>query len=104
MPTLFITDLAGVEHRLEGAADDDLMHIVRDAGLPLRGECNGSLACATCHLIIDPVWFEKLTPPDADELDILDYLATVTPTSRLGCQVHLTAELDGLRAAVAEPD
>lgn len=104
MPTLFITDLAGVEHRLEGAANDDLMHIVRDAGLPLRGECNGALACATCHLIIDPAWYGRLTPPGADEADFLDYMATVTPTSRLGCQVRLTKALDGLRATIAEPD
>ena len=104
MPTLFITDPTGVAHRLDGAANDDLMHIVRDAGLPLRGECNGSLACATCHLIIDPVWFERLPPPGAEELDILDYMSTVTPTSRLGCQVRLTMALEGMRATIAEPD
>ncbi len=104
MPTLFITDRAGTEHRLEGATNDDLMHIVRDAGLPLQGECNGTLACATCHLIIDPAWFEQLTPPGAEELDILEYMSTVAPTSRLGCQVRLTTALDGLRATIAEPD
>lgn len=104
MPTLFITDLAGVEHRLEGAANDDLMDIVRDAGLPLRGECGGALSCATCHLIIDPAWYERLTPPGAEEADILEYLSTATPTSRLGCQVRLTKALDGLRATIAEPD
>jgi ferredoxin, 2Fe-2S len=52
MPTLFITDRAGGR----ASANDDLMHIVCDAGVPLRGECNGSLVCATCHLIIDPAW------------------------------------------------
>src|ERR1700739_4059093 len=104
MPTLFITDRAGTEHQLDAVANDDLMHIVRDAGLPLQGECNGTLACATCHLIIDPVWFEKLTPPDAEELDFLEFMSTVTPTSRLGCQVRLTPALDGLRATIAEPD
>jgi 2Fe-2S ferredoxin len=104
MPTLFITDRAGVEHRLEGAENDDLMHIVRDAGLPLQGECNGSLACATCHLIIAPDWFEKLPPAGPEEVDFLEYMSTVTPTSRLGCQLILTPALDGLRATMAEPD
>ncbi|HET6609777.1 MAG TPA: 2Fe-2S iron-sulfur cluster-binding protein [Rhodopila sp.] len=104
MPILFITDQDGVEHRLDGAANDDLMHIARGAGLPMQGECNGSLSCATCHLIIDPAWFERLTPPDEDELDLLDYMRTVTPTSRLGCQIRLTEALDGLRATIAEPD
>jgi 2Fe-2S ferredoxin len=104
MPTLFITDRAGTEHRLDGAANDDLMHIVRDAGLPLQGECNGTLACATCHLIIDPAWYERLTPPDEEELDLLGSMSTSAPTSRLGCQVRLTTALDGLRATIAEPD
>jgi ferredoxin, 2Fe-2S len=104
MPTLYITDRAGTEHRLDGAANDDLMHIVRGAGLPLRAACKGTLTCATCHLIIDPAWFEKLTPPDAEELDLLESISTFTPTSRLGCQVHLTPVLDGLRATIAEPD
>ena len=104
MPTLFITDRAGVEHRLEGAANDDLMHIIRDAGLPMQGECNGTLACATCHLVIDPDWFEKLQPMGDEEADFLEYMSTVTPTSRLGCQIYLTQALDGLRVTIAEPD
>jgi 2Fe-2S ferredoxin len=45
-----------------------------------------------------------LTPPDEEELDLLDAMSTSAPTSRLGCQVRLTTALDGLRATIAEPD
>jgi 2Fe-2S ferredoxin len=104
MPVLFITDHAGVEHRLEGTANDDVMHLARGAGLPVLGECNGSMACGTCHVVIDAEWVSRLTPPDADEQDLLDSLFTVTPTSRLGCQIRLAEALDGLRVTIAEPD
>ncbi|HEY1856671.1 2Fe-2S iron-sulfur cluster-binding protein [Acidocella sp.] len=104
MPTLFITAPDGVEHRIDGADNDDLMHIARDAGLPLWGQCNGSLACGTCHVIVDLAWAERLPPPSEDELDLLDSLRTVTDESRLSCRIRITEALDGLRVTIAEPD
>ena len=54
------------------------------------------MACATCHVHVDEAWIERLAPPAAEEEDMLDLATELAPTSRLGCQVRLTAELDGL--------
>ncbi|MGV7331528.1 2Fe-2S iron-sulfur cluster-binding protein, partial [Mycobacterium kansasii] len=48
------------------------------------------------HVIVDPVWAARLPPASDEELDILDLAFGLEPTSRLGCQITLTAELDGL--------
>jgi len=52
--------------------------------------------CSTCHVIVDPIWFDKLPAATEDEEDMLDLIPSVTETSRLGCQVKITAALDGL--------
>lgn len=62
----------------------------------LEGACEGSLACSTCHVIVDPEWFELLATPTEDEEDMLDLAFGLTQTSRLGCQVIMCPELDGL--------
>ena len=96
MPHAVITDAAGARHVLEGAMGDNLMQLARTAGLPVAGECNGSLACATCHMIVDPAWAAKLAPPVDDEEAMLDTVFDLAPTSRLGCQIRLDAALDGI--------
>lgn len=64
--------------------------------------CSGVAACSTCHVIVDPEWFEKLPPAEEDELDMLDLAWGVTPTSRLGCQIRFTKALDGLKVTLPE--
>ena len=64
--------------------------------IDLEGACEGSLACSTCHLIIDDEWFTKLPAPEEDEEDMLDLAFGLTKTSRLGCQIIMTDELDGI--------
>ena len=54
------------------------------------------MACATCHVIVDPAWFDRLPDPSEDEEDMLDLAYDIRKTSRLGCQIKLTEELDGL--------
>jgi ferredoxin len=62
------------------------------------GACGGSCACSTCHVIVEnEELFEKMEEPDDDENDMLDLAFGLTETSRLGCQVIMTPELDGLR-------
>lgn len=85
---------------LEGAAGDSLMQLARAAGLPVLGECNGSLACATCHVVVDPAWAGKLAAPVEDEEAMLDTVFDLRPTSRLGCQIRLGADLDGIEVAL----
>ena len=73
-----------------------LLEIAHRHNIDLEGACEGSLACSTCHVIIDPTWFESLPEPSEDEEDMLDLAFGVTKTSRLGCQIRLTEELDGI--------
>lgn len=62
------------------------------------GACGGSCACSTCHVIVeDAEIYDKMPEPDDDENDMLDLAFGLTETSRLGCQVKMTPELDGLR-------
>lgn len=61
------------------------------------GACEGSLACSTCHVILEPDVYAKLEEPCEDELDMLDLAFGLTPTSRLGCQVLSAPALDGMR-------
>lgn len=62
------------------------------------GACGGSCACSTCHVIVeDPEMYDKMPEPDDDENDMLDLAFGLTETSRLGCQVKMAPELDGLR-------
>ena len=76
------------------------MQLARTAGLPVLGECNGSLACATCHVVVDPAWMDRLPPISDDEEAMLDTVFDLTPTSRLSCQISLTDALDGLRVSL----
>ncbi|MDH3335993.1 MAG: 2Fe-2S iron-sulfur cluster-binding protein, partial [Rhodospirillaceae bacterium] len=65
-------------------------------GFDLEGACEGSLACSTCHVVVDPEWFGKLDEATEEEEDMLDLAFGLTHTSRLGCQIKITEELDGL--------
>jgi 2Fe-2S ferredoxin len=68
----------------------------------LEGACEGSLACSTCHVIVDEQYYKLLNEPCEDEEDMLDLAFGLTPTSRLGCQIIMTKELDGLTLIVPD--
>lgn len=86
-----------VAEATEGAR---LLEVAQAAGMPLEGTCEGQMACSTCHVVVAPEWFDKLRPASADEEDMLDLAADVARTSRLSCQITLTAELDGIEARI----
>ena len=92
-----VTDQAAVSHTLNGREGDRVMELARAAGLDVRGDCEASLACATCHMVVDLAWAGRLDPPTDDEEAMLDTVFDLTPTSRLSCQIRLRADLDGLR-------
>ena len=92
-----IIDSDGGEHILTGRAGENIMQLARIAGLPIAGECNGSLACATCHMVVEPNWADLLPPVEDSEEAMLDTSFTLKPTSRLSCQIRLSAALDGIR-------
>ena len=60
------------------------------------GACEASIACSTCHVVVDPIWYEAVGAADEDEEDMLDLAHDPRRTSRLGCQVKLTPALDGM--------
>ncbi len=93
-----VIDGPGGEVLLRGQPGDSVMQLARTAGLPVLGECNGSLACATCHVIVDPAWSSRLPPVSEEEEAMLDTVFDLAPTSRLSCQLRLSETLDGLRA------
>ena len=70
--------------------------------IELEGACEGSLACSTCHVIVDKDFYSRLEEPTEDEEDMLDLAFGLSPTSRLGCQIIMTKELDGLTLVVPD--
>jgi ferredoxin len=81
---------------------DRLLDVAQADNQPLEGTCEGQLACATCHVIVDAADFLKLPPASEDEEDMLDLAHNATRTSRLACQIHLTDALDGLTVRIPE--
>ena len=79
---------------------DRLLDAAQADGQPLEGTCEGQLACATCHVIVDAADVARLPPASADEEDMLDLAPDATRTSRLACQILLTDALDGLTVRI----
>lgn len=103
MAEINVTDVNGVEHVVEGDTGLTIMEILRDADVGIAAICGGCCSCATCHIIVAPEWFDKVSKRDEDEIDLLQELEHRQDTSRLSCQVEFTPELDGIRVTVA-PD
>ena len=91
----FIT-AAGERREIEAECGLSVMEIARRHDLGIEGACEGSLACATCHVIVADEHVQRLTTATDEEEDMLDLAVGVCPTSRLGCQIVLTEDLDGL--------
>ncbi|KAF8148411.1 2Fe-2S ferredoxin-type domain-containing protein [Crassisporium funariophilum] len=90
-------DSAGVLLKtVEANEGDDILSIAHEYDIDLEGACEGSVACSTCHVILPEEYYDLLPEPEDDENDMLDMAFGLTDTSRLGCQVKLTRELDGI--------
>jgi 2Fe-2S ferredoxin len=79
-----------------------LLEIAHRNGIDMEGACEGALACSTCHVIVDKKWYKKLEAPSEDEEDMLDLAFGLTKTSRLGCQIIMREDLDGLVVQLPE--
>ena len=80
----------------EAQPGDVLLRVAQAAGMPLEGTCEGQMACSTCHVIVAAADFDRLPPASEAEEDMLDLAMGATRTSRLACQILLTADMDGL--------
>lgn len=96
MPKMTFIDPDGNRREVEAPEGLSVLEIAHRNHIDLEGACEGSLACSTCHVVVDPEWFDKLSDPSDDEEDMLDLAFALTQTSRLGCQIIMTKELDGL--------
>ncbi|HMN52545.1 MAG TPA: 2Fe-2S iron-sulfur cluster-binding protein [Xanthobacteraceae bacterium] len=98
---IFVVDHDGREHALRAEPGWRIMEIIRDWGVPIKAECGGACACATCHVYVDPEWVDRLRPPSDEENDRLDEALVVRSDSRLSCQILMAPDLDGLRVRLA---
>lgn len=93
---IFVTD-GGAEFAVEADPGISLMQLALRNGVPgIIGECGGVMSCATCHVYVDDAWYERLTPPQQAELDVLEFADEPTALSRLGCQIKVRDELNGM--------
>ena len=96
MPRMTFIDTEGKRHEVDAPIGLSVLEIAHRNSIDLEGACEGSLACSTCHVIVDAEDIERLAEPTEDEEDMLDLAFGLTQTSRLGCQIIITEELDGL--------
>jgi ferredoxin, 2Fe-2S len=100
MPKLTFIEKDGNRKEVDAPVGLSVMEVAHRFDVDIEGACEGSLACATCHVIVDEAWYDKLGEPSEDEEDMLDLAFGLKPTSRLGCQIVISEELDGLVVAL----
>lgn len=96
MPKITFIMPDGERNEMDVQRGLSVMEIAREADLGIEGTCDGSLACATCHVVVDPDHVGRLKPASDEEEDMLDLAFGLKPTSRLGCQIVMNDDLDGL--------
>ncbi len=97
---IYVTDLDGKEHALDAIEGWRVMEIIRDHGLPIKAECGGCCACATCHVYVDEAWMDKIPEMRAEEEDMLDEAFHLESNSRLSCQLIMDDSLEGLKVTL----
>jgi 2Fe-2S ferredoxin len=96
MPKVVFIERNGKRKEVTAPAQATLLQVAHANDIDMEGACEGSMACSTCHVIVDEAWYAKLPPPVTNEEDMLDLTYGVGRTSRLGCQIVVTEALDGL--------
>lgn len=97
MTTVTFVEADGTRHEVQARNGRSLMQAaVQNAVSGIDADCGGNCLCATCHVILDEVWYDRLGGPNPDEEEMLDPTPERTPTSRLSCQIQVTEALDGL--------
>jgi 2Fe-2S ferredoxin len=96
MPKMTFIVRDGSRQEVDAPVGLSVLEIAHRNDIDIEGACEGSLACSTCHVIVDVEWYELLKDATEDEEDMLDLAFGLTQTSRLGCQIIMTEELDGL--------
>jgi 2Fe-2S ferredoxin len=99
---LTVIDREGVAHELEAPTDMNMnmMELCKSYELPVEGTCGGMAMCASCHMYVESG--HELPEPSEDEENMLDSAFFVESNSRLGCQLHLADDMEGLVVRLAE--
>lgn len=101
MPTITFVQPDGSKQTVEAEAGLTLMEAAKLNSIDgIDAECGGACACATCHVYVDDAWREKAGKPSEMEEDMLDFAFDVRDSSRLSCQIKVTADIDGIVVAV----
>ena len=100
MPKMVFIQTNGDRLEVDAPIGLSALEIAHRNKIDLEGACEGSLACSTCHVVVDPEWYEVLNAASEDEEDMLDLAFGLTHTSRLGCQIIMSEELDGLTVSL----
>ncbi len=96
MPRMTFIEPGGRRREVDAPEGESVLDVAHSNAIDLEGACEGSMACSTCHVIVDPAWFDRLPESSEEEDDMLDLALGLTRTSRLGCQITISRELDGL--------
>ena len=94
---IIFVDADNKETEIEAQIGLSILDVAHANDIDLEGACEGSLACATCHVVLEEKIYNNLPEPEEAEEDMLDLAFGLTHTSRLGCQIILNKELDGMR-------
>ncbi len=100
MTKIIFIDGNGEEKAVEAQNGLSLLEVAHNNEIDLEGACEGSLACSTCHVIVEKKFFENLPEPSEEEEDMLDLAWGLTHTSRLGCQIIIDDKLDGMTVKI----
>ena len=100
MPHITIVQRDGSTKTVAAPLGLSVLEIAHKNDIDLEGACEGSLACSTCHVIVSEGDFDRLDIATEAEEDMLDLAFGLTATSRLGCQIIMREELDGLTVSL----
>lgn len=105
MPTLTVVDRAGEERTVDAEVGLSVMEALKINGFDdILALCGGCCSCATCHVHVDAAYLDRLPPVSEDEDDLLDAVEDRDATSRLSCQLPVTAGLEGMRIIIGAED
>jgi ferredoxin, 2Fe-2S len=103
MPKIVFDEPGGGRREIDAPLGITLMEVARQHGVQgVVAQCGGACMCATCHVYIDPAWAERLEPREEMEEGMLESAWEPRDNSRLSCQIHITADLDGLHVTVPQ--
>ncbi|XP_037288512.2 adrenodoxin-like protein 1, mitochondrial Ferredoxin 1 [Rhipicephalus microplus] len=92
----------GSKVAVRGKVGDNLLYLAHRYGIEMEGACEASLACTTCHVYVKEDYYDKLPEPDEKEDDLLDLAPFLKENSRLGCQIILTKDLEGMEVTLPQ--